>query len=126
MREVRKRDLILGAAVWMIASSVAFAQAITEEELQRVEDRFEIASEHVAKGKIQTRTRSEDGEETIYSFDCEKETYDVIFEGREQPPEFPVREHAHSGETLDRTTETGVIAGLACDERGQPLLGWEW
>lgn len=120
------RNPIWGIVAALVLGTVTEAQSITEEELKRVEERFDIASEHVAKGKVQALASSEDGEKTIYSFDCKKETYDVIFEGGETPPDFPVREHAHSGETLDRTTETGVIAGVACDEQGQPLLGWEW
>jgi len=122
----RVRNRILTCVATLLVSTGAQAQSITEEELKRVEERFEIASDHIAKGNVQARARSEDGAETIYSFDCEKETFDVIFEGSETPPDFPVREHAHSGETLDRTTETGVIAGLACDAQGQPLLGWDW
>lgn len=126
MKRVSKLYRLSAAAGFLVVAATASAQPITEEEKKRVDERFEIASEHVAKGNIQAQARSEDGEYTVYSFDCDRETYDVVFEGQEAPADFPVRDHAHSGETLDRTTDTGAIAAHACDKHGQPLLGWEW
>ena len=59
------RNLIWGIAAALALGTVTEAQTITEEELKRVEERFDIASEHVAKGKVQARASSEDGDQTI-------------------------------------------------------------
>ena len=124
------RPFILGTVVTLLAGGAGaddlYEQPI-QNELDRVNQHYAIASKDFGNGHVQMHSRSAgaDGDRhTIYSFDCHEKRHTVLFAGPRPPDKFTFEEPGNPELYFEEQDGVAPLAQHACTTHGYPLLEW--
>ena len=118
---------VIFTCVAVAFGGTAFAQGVTEQEIEGLDDRFAIASEHFGEGKVQIQSRTKVDDKDAYSVhevDCADGKMRTFFENTDSLGGLPAVGNTPSDAPFERMPDLVPLARHACEQHGFTLAEW--